>query len=47
MKILVINPNTSDAVTRRIAGIIERIRRPTTEAVVSQIPHGPEALGDC
>ena len=44
MKILVLNPNTSDAVTARIAGVVQRIARPDTEAVVAQIPHGPEVL---
>ena len=44
MKILVLNPNTSDAVTARVAAIVQRIARPDTQAVVTQIPHGPEAL---
>jgi allantoin racemase len=44
MKILVLNPNTSQAVTDRIAGVVQRIARPDTEAVVAQIPHGPEVL---
>lgn len=44
MKILVLNPNTSAAVTARIAAVVERFRRPETEVVVGQISHGPEAL---
>ena len=44
MKILVLNPNTSQAVTDRIAGVVRRLARPDTEAVVTQIPHGPEVL---
>lgn len=44
MKILVLNPNTSSVVTRRIADVVGRIARPDTEAVVRQIDHGPEAL---
>jgi allantoin racemase len=44
MRILVLNPNTSSAVTDRIANVVQRIARPGTEAVVTQIPHGPEAL---
>jgi len=44
MKILVLNPNTSEAVTARIAGVIHRIARPDVQVDVTQIPHGPEAL---
>jgi allantoin racemase len=44
MKVLVLNPNTSAAVTDRIAGVVRRVARPDTEAVVMQIPHGPEVL---
>jgi allantoin racemase len=44
MRILVINPNTSDLVTERIAGVVRKIAGPTTEANVTRIPHGPEAL---
>jgi len=44
MKILVLNPNTSEAVTARVAGVVQRIARPSTQVVVKQIPHGPEAL---
>ena len=43
-KILVINPNTSDAVTSRIAGVVQRIAHAGTEVTVTQIPHGPESL---
>jgi allantoin racemase len=44
MKILVFNPNTSDAVTARIASVIRKIARPETQAEVIRIAHGPEAL---
>ncbi len=43
-RILVVNPNTSDAVTSRIAGVIRRIAHAGTDVTVTQIPHGPEAL---
>lgn len=44
MKILVLNPNTSEAVTARVAGVIRRIARPDVQADVAHIPHGPEVL---
>ncbi len=44
MNILVLNPNTSAAVTERIAGVIHRIARPETHAIVQRIAHGPEVL---
>jgi allantoin racemase len=44
MKILVLNPNTSEAVTARVADVVRRIARPDTEVEVIQIPHGPETL---
>jgi allantoin racemase len=44
MKILILNPNTSDAVTKKVAAVIQKIANPGTEAVVKQIPHGPESL---
>jgi allantoin racemase len=44
MRILVLNPNTSTAVTDRIEGVIRRIARPGTEVRISQIAHGPEVL---
>jgi allantoin racemase len=44
MKIMVLNPNTSTAVTERIAGVIRQVARPDTQVEVTQIPHGPEAL---
>ena len=43
-KICVVNPNTSEAVTARVEGVIRRIAHPETEATVMQIPHGPEGL---
>jgi allantoin racemase len=47
MKILVLNPNTSEAVTARVAGVIHKIARPETQVVVTQISHGPEGLESC
>ena len=44
MKILVINPNTSTVVTKKISGIVHKIANPQTEVDVRQIPHGPESL---
>ena len=44
MKILVLNPNTSEAVTARIAAVVRKIARPETQAVVTRIARGPEAL---
>jgi allantoin racemase len=44
MKIMVLNPNTSQVVTDRIGRAVMRIARPETEVVVAQIPHGPESL---
>lgn len=44
MKILVLNPNTSRAVTDRVAGVIHRIARSDVQVEVAQIAHGPEAL---
>jgi len=44
MKILVLNPNTSEAVTTRVADVVCRIARPDTQVEVTKIPHGPETL---
>lgn len=44
MKILVLNPNTSDVVTNKIAAVIEKIKRPDTIAVCESAPHGPVSL---
>jgi allantoin racemase len=44
MKLMVLNPNTSQVVTDRIGRAVMRIARPETEVVVAQIPHGPESL---
>ncbi len=44
MKILVLNPNTSQVVTKKIEGVIKRISRPETEYTVKSIAHGPESL---
>ncbi|GAP41499.1 aspartate/glutamate racemase family protein [Flexilinea flocculi] len=44
MKILVLNPNTSEIVTQKVADVIHQIARPDTEVVVKSIEHGPESL---
>jgi allantoin racemase len=44
VKILVVNPNTSDAVTKRIADQVHRIARRETQVHIVQLPHGPETL---
>ncbi|MBI9044149.1 MAG: aspartate/glutamate racemase family protein [Anaerolineaceae bacterium] len=44
MKILVLNPNTSTVVTKKIEASIKRVARSDVEVVVAQIPHGPESL---
>ena len=44
MKILVLNPNTSEVVTAKIAAVIDKIKRPDTIAVTKSVPHGPVAL---
>jgi allantoin racemase len=44
MKILVLNPNTSDLVTQRVADQVRRIARPDTQVDIAQLPHGPETL---
>jgi allantoin racemase len=44
VKILVLNPNTSEVVTARLTAVVDRIRRPQTEVVVRQVAAGPEAL---
>ncbi|MBM4456357.1 MAG: hypothetical protein FJ011_01120 [Chloroflexi bacterium] len=44
MKILVLNPNTSAAVTEKVADSVRRIARPETQVTITQIAHGPETL---
>ncbi|UCF95963.1 MAG: aspartate/glutamate racemase family protein [Spirochaetaceae bacterium] len=44
MKILVLNPNTSKLVTKKIADAVNKVARKDVELVVEQIEHGPEAL---
>ncbi len=44
MKILVLNPNTSEIVTQKVAAVIDRIKRPDTIAVTKSVPHGPVSL---
>ena len=44
MKILVLNPNTSDAVTARVADVVRSVARADVQADVAQLPHGPETL---
>lgn len=44
MKILVLNPNTSNLVTTKIADAVRKVARDDVEVVVEQIEHGPESL---
>jgi allantoin racemase len=44
MRILVLNPNTSSAVTARIEEVVRRVAAPGTDVVVRQIAHGPDVL---
>ena len=44
MKIFVLNPNTSNVVTEKIATVVRKIARADTQVTVGQIAHGPEAL---
>jgi allantoin racemase len=44
MRILVININTSEAITERMRGVIEKVKRPDTEVRVVCPKHGPETI---
>jgi len=44
VKILVLNPNTSKLVTKKIEDAVKKVARKDVEYVVEQIEHGPEAL---
>jgi len=44
MKIMVINPNTSDSMTEKIRQELGRVKRSDTEIVVVQAEHGPETI---
>ncbi len=44
MKILVLNPNTSEVVTNKVVAVIEKIKRPDTIVVCESAPHGPVSL---
>ncbi len=44
MKILVINPNTSESMTRHVREELDRIRRPDTELSVVCADRGPETI---
>ena len=44
MRILVLNPNTSAAVTARIRGVVDRLKHPDSDVTVAQIAHGPRVL---
>lgn len=43
-RILVINPNTSEAMTADVRATVDRIRRPDVEAETVHPPYGPESL---
>ena len=44
MKILILNPNTSELVTEKIAEAVRKVARADADYVVERIAHGPEAL---
>lgn len=44
MKIFVLNPNTSQIVTEKIAAVVRKVAHPDTQVEVGQIAHGPESL---
>ncbi len=44
MKILVVNPNTSETITARIRDAVERVKRPDTEVTVVCVDRGPETI---
>lgn len=43
-RILVINPNTSEAMTADVRATVDRIKRPDVEAETVHPPYGPESL---
>jgi allantoin racemase len=44
VKILILNPNTSELVTEKIAEAVRKVAREDADYVVERIEHGPEAL---
>ena len=44
MKLLVINPNTSEAMTEDIRNTVNRVKRPDTTVTVTKLDFGPEGL---
>ncbi len=44
MRILVININTSEAITEKMRGVIEKVKRPDTQVTVICPKHGPETI---
>lgn len=44
MKILVLNPNASEMVTKKIETAVRKVARKDVEVVVDKLPHGPEVL---
>lgn len=44
MNLLVVNPNTSEAMTEDIRDTVERVRAPDTTVTVTSLDFGPEAL---
>ena len=44
MKILVLNPNASEMVTKKIETAVRKVARSDVEVVVDKLPHGPEVL---
>ena len=44
MKLLVVNPNTSDAMTEDIRATVDRVRMPGVEVEIAGVDFGPESL---
>ena len=44
MKLLVVNPNTSDAMTEGIRETIDLVRMPGVEVEIAGVDFGPETL---
>lgn len=44
MNLLVVNPNTSEAMTEDIRDTVERVRSPDTTVTVTSLDFGPESL---
>ena len=45
MRILVVNPNTTDSMTQRIAAAARAVASPTTQIIARTSAHGPARAG--